>query len=102
VAGVNSQMNWTRPQIRSFPCGALMAKGFSRPSGGNSGMMQQMQRLQEPDSEILQDLVLVAVKLELEQSREMALRRLGPLAGGLPMWAVNPACPPAGEHASER
>jgi DNA-binding YbaB/EbfC family protein len=106
-----------------------MAKGFSRPAGGNSGMMQQMQRLQEQlasaqakladeavtatsgggavsvtmsgdqkcrsiaisgdllkeaDAEILQDLVLVAVNSALEQSRELASKRLGPLAGGLP------------------
>jgi DNA-binding YbaB/EbfC family protein len=108
-----------------------MAKGFKRPlgSGGQSGMMQQLQRMQqqlaeaqqqlaeetvttstgggaikvtmtgdqkcqaieiapdllkEADAEMLQDLVLSAINLALEQSRELAAQRLGPLAGGLP------------------
>ena len=108
-----------------------MAKGFNRPSGGGqSGMLQQFQRLQqqlaeaqaklaeetvtatagggavkvtvtgdqrckavaispelvkEADAEMLQDLVLAAVNLALDQSRELAEQRLGPITGGLPM-----------------
>ncbi len=106
-----------------------MAKGFNRPSGGGqSGMMQQFQRLQQQlaeaqaklaeetvtatagggavkvtmtgdqkcksievspdllkdaDAEMLQDLILAAVNLALDQSRALAADRLGPLAGGL-------------------
>jgi hypothetical protein len=108
-----------------------MAKGFNRPSGGGQGgMLQQFQRLQqqlaeaqaklaeetvtatagggavkvtvtgdqkckaveispelvkEADAEMLQDLVLAAVNLALDQSRELAAERLGPLTGGLPI-----------------
>jgi DNA-binding YbaB/EbfC family protein len=107
-----------------------MAKGFNRPSGGQSGMLQQFQRLQqqmaeaqaklaeetvtatagggavkvtmtgdqkckaveinpellkESDAEMIQDLVLAAVNLALDQSRELAAERLGPLAGSLPI-----------------
>ena len=40
--------------------------------------------VKEADAEMLQDLVLSAVNLALEQSRELAAERLGPLAGGLP------------------
>jgi DNA-binding YbaB/EbfC family protein len=40
--------------------------------------------VKEADAEMLQDLVLSAVNLALEQSRELAADRLGPLAGGLP------------------
>jgi nucleoid-associated protein EbfC len=108
-----------------------MAKGFNRPpgAGGQSGMMQQMQRLQqqmaeaqeklaietvsatsgggavkvtltgdqkcqsveiapellkEVDAEMLQDLILTAVNLALDKSRELQQERMGPLAGGLP------------------
>jgi len=108
-----------------------MAKGFNRPtgSGGQSGMAQQLQRLQqqmaeaqehlaletvtatagggalkvtmtgdqkcqsveidpallkETDAEMLQDLVLTAVNLALEKSRELQQQVMGPLAGGLP------------------
>jgi len=108
-----------------------MAKGFNRPPGGGkqSGMMVQLQRMQQQladaqaalaeetvtatagggaikvtmtgdqkcrevvidpalledaDAEMLQDLVLSAVNLALDQSRELAAERLGPLAGGLP------------------
>ena len=108
-----------------------MAKGFNRPpgAGGQSGMMQQMQRLQqqmaeaqeklaietvsatsgggavkvtltgdqkcqsveiapellkEADAEMLQDLILTAVNLALDKSRELQQERMGPLAGGLP------------------
>lgn len=108
-----------------------MAKGFNRgpAGGGQGGMMQQLQRMQQQlaeaqarlaeetitasagggaikvtmtgdqkcrevvidpellkdaDAEMLQDLVLSAVNLALDQSRELAQQRLGPLAGGLP------------------
>jgi DNA-binding YbaB/EbfC family protein len=108
-----------------------MAKGFNRPAGagGQAGMMQQLQRLQQQmadaqeklaaetvsatsgggavtvtmtgdqkcqsveiapdllqdaDAEMLQDLVLTAVNLALEKSRELQAQVMGPLAGGLP------------------
>jgi DNA-binding YbaB/EbfC family protein len=106
-----------------------MAKGFNRPVGGQSGMMQQIQRLQQQmaeaqerlaaetvsatagggavkvtvtgdqkcqsveiapellkdaDAEMLQDLVLTAVNLALDKSRELQQQVMGPLAGGLP------------------
>ncbi|MBN1305883.1 MAG: YbaB/EbfC family nucleoid-associated protein [Anaerolineales bacterium] len=38
--------------------------------------------LQDIDAEMLQDLVLSAVNLALDQSRELAAERLGPLTGG--------------------
>ena len=40
--------------------------------------------LKDADAEMLQDLVLSAVNMALDQSRELAEQRLGPLAGGLP------------------
>jgi nucleoid-associated protein EbfC len=40
--------------------------------------------LEDADVEMLQDLMLTAVNTALDQSREMAADRLGPLAGGLP------------------
>jgi DNA-binding YbaB/EbfC family protein len=106
-----------------------MAKGFNRPVGGQSGMMQQIQRLQQQmaeaqerlaaetvsatagggavkvtvtgdqkcqsveiapellkdvDAEMLQDLILTAVNLALDKSRELQQQVMGPLAGGLP------------------
>ncbi len=109
-----------------------MAKGFNRPpagGGGQRGMMQQLQRLQQQmsdaqeklaqetvsatagggavkvamtgdqkcqsitidpallkdvDAEMLQDLVLTAVNLALDQSRELQQKIMGPLMGGLP------------------
>ena len=107
-----------------------MAKGFNKgPAGGQAGMMQQLQRLQQQmadaqeklaeetvtatagggaikvtmtgdqqcrsveidpallkdaDAEMLQDLVLTAVNLALEKSRELQQQVMGPLAGGLP------------------
>lgn len=106
-----------------------MAKGFNRTAGGNQGMPQQIQKMQEQlaaaqarlakeivtasagggavkvtmtgdqhcqavkidpellkdaDAEMLQDLVLSAVNLALDQSRELASQQLGPLAGGMP------------------
>jgi nucleoid-associated protein EbfC len=40
--------------------------------------------LKDMDSEMLQDLVLSAVNLALDQSRELQQKLMGPLAGGLP------------------
>jgi DNA-binding YbaB/EbfC family protein len=40
--------------------------------------------LKDMDAEMLQDLVLSAVNMALEQSRQLASERLGPLTGGLP------------------
>ena len=109
-----------------------MAKGFNKSpgmGGGQSGMMQQLQRLQaqmaaaqeqlavetvsatagggaikvtmtgdqrcqsveidadflkDADAEMLNDLVLTAVNLALDKSRELQEKTMGPLAGGLP------------------
>jgi hypothetical protein len=41
--------------------------------------------LKDADAEMLQDLVLSAVNMALDQSRELASQRLGPLAGNLPI-----------------
>lgn len=41
--------------------------------------------LEEADVEMLQDLLLAAINSGLDQSREMAAERLGPLASGLPL-----------------
>lgn len=40
--------------------------------------------LEDVDAEMLQDLILAAVNSALDQSRDLAAERLGPLAGGLP------------------
>ena len=40
--------------------------------------------LEDADAEMLQDLVLSAVNLALDQSRELQQNLMGPLAGGLP------------------
>ncbi len=40
--------------------------------------------LKEADAEMLQDLVLTAINMALDQSRELAAKTLGPLTGGLP------------------
>ncbi|HEX9617591.1 MAG TPA: YbaB/EbfC family nucleoid-associated protein [Anaerolineales bacterium] len=40
--------------------------------------------LEDADVEMLQDLIMTAVNAALDQSREMAADRLGPLAGGMP------------------
>jgi DNA-binding YbaB/EbfC family protein len=108
-----------------------MAKGFNKSpgmGGGQTGMMQQLQRLQaqmaaaqeqlavetvsatagggdkvtmtgdqrcqsveidadflkDADAEMLNDLVLAAVNLALDKSRELQEKTMGPLAGGLP------------------
>ena len=39
--------------------------------------------LKDPDAEMLGDLVLTAFNNALEESRQLALKRLGPLSGGL-------------------
>lgn len=41
--------------------------------------------LQDADVEMLQDLLLTAFNSAIEQSRDLAADRLGPLAGGLPI-----------------
>jgi DNA-binding YbaB/EbfC family protein len=40
--------------------------------------------IEDADVEMLQDLLLTAFNAAIDQSREMAAQRLGPLAGGLP------------------
>ena len=40
--------------------------------------------LKDADAEMLQDLVLSAVNLALDESRKLAADRMGPLAGGIP------------------
>ena len=40
--------------------------------------------LKDMDAEMLQDLVLSAVNIALDQSRELEQKLMGPLAGGLP------------------
>lgn len=40
--------------------------------------------LKDADAEMLQDLVLTAVNLALDKSRELQEQTMGPLAGGLP------------------
>ena len=40
--------------------------------------------LKDMDAEMLQDLVLSAVNMALDQSREVQEKLMGPLAGGLP------------------
>jgi DNA-binding YbaB/EbfC family protein len=109
-----------------------MAKGFNKGpqrGGGQAGMMQQLQRMQQQmeeaqaklaeetvtatagggaikvvmtgdqvcksvevdpeflkdmDAEMLQDMVLSAVNMALDESRELQQKLMGPLAGGLP------------------
>ena len=40
--------------------------------------------LKDSDAEMLNDMVLTAVNLGLDKSRELQEQRMGPLAGGLP------------------
>jgi len=40
--------------------------------------------LKDVEAEMLQDLVLTAVNLALDKSRELQEQKMGPLAGGLP------------------
>jgi DNA-binding YbaB/EbfC family protein len=48
------------------------------------GVVIDPELLKDADPEMLQDLVLSAVNMALDQSRELASQRLGPLASGLP------------------
>lgn len=47
------------------------------------GIEIDSEMLKEADAEMLQDLILSAVNMALDQSRDLANERLGPLAGGL-------------------
>lgn len=40
--------------------------------------------LKDADAEMLQDLILSAVNLALDDSRKLAQEKMGPLAGGIP------------------
>ncbi len=40
--------------------------------------------LQEPDADMLQDLIMSAVNLALDQSRALASQKLGPMTSGMP------------------
>jgi hypothetical protein len=40
--------------------------------------------LKEADAEMLQDMILAAINLALDKSRELQQQVMGPLAGGLP------------------
>ncbi len=40
--------------------------------------------LKDADAEMLQDMVLTAVNMALDKSRELQQKMMGPLAGGLP------------------
>ena len=40
--------------------------------------------LTDADAEMLEDMILSAINLSLDKSREMASERMGPLAGGIP------------------
>ena len=40
--------------------------------------------LEDMDAEMLQDMLLSAVNLALDKSRELAAEKMGPLASGLP------------------
>ena len=40
--------------------------------------------LKDNDAEMLQDMILSALNLSLDQSRQLASERMGPLAGGIP------------------
>lgn len=40
--------------------------------------------LKDADAEMLQDMVLSAVNMALDQSRELQQKMMGPLAGGMP------------------
>jgi DNA-binding YbaB/EbfC family protein len=49
-----------------------------------TGVVIEPDLLKDADPEMLQDMILSAVNLALDQSRQLAADRLGPLAGGLP------------------
>jgi hypothetical protein len=40
--------------------------------------------LKDADAEMLQDMILSAVNLALDDSRKLAEQKMGPLAGGIP------------------
>ena len=40
--------------------------------------------LKDADADMLQDMILSAINLALDKSRELASERMGPLAGGIP------------------
>jgi DNA-binding YbaB/EbfC family protein len=40
--------------------------------------------IKDADAEMLQDLILTAVNLSLDESRDLQSKRMGPLAGGVP------------------
>lgn len=40
--------------------------------------------LKDADADMLQDLILSAINLSLDDSRKMAEQKMGPLAGGIP------------------
>jgi DNA-binding YbaB/EbfC family protein len=48
-----------------------------------TGVVIEPDLLKDADPEMLQDMILSAVNLALDQSRQLASDRLGPLAGGL-------------------
>ena len=48
------------------------------------GIIIDPDMLKDADAEVLQDMLLSAVNMALDQSRDMAADRLGPLAGGMP------------------
>jgi nucleoid-associated protein EbfC len=47
------------------------------------GVTIDPEMLKDADAEMLQDLILSAINLSLDQSRAMAEQRMGPLAGAL-------------------
>ncbi len=47
------------------------------------GIVIDPDMLKDADAEMLQDMLLSAVNLALDQSRKLAEERMGPLAGGL-------------------
>ena len=56
-------------------------------SGDRDTMLDRMRdiyMLKDADAEMIQDLVLAAVNLALDQARELQQQVMGPLAGGLP------------------
>lgn len=49
-----------------------------------TAVMIDPELLKDADAEMLQDLVLSAVNLALDDSRKLAAEKLGPMAGGMP------------------
>ena len=47
------------------------------------GVVIDPELLKDADAEMLQDLLLSAINMALDQSRELQSERMGPLAGGL-------------------